>query len=202
MRMLGIIILISLCLWGIIIGLVILGIRSCRSCRKGDVQSISQYRFYEVGVPVVDERVLLLKSDGARAGVIDCGKNLSGYVADPIGFILAIACLESDFGRRVDGKNGEIGVMQIHPYWLKRYDLKRSDLEDDYVNVCFAVDLMKEYFEKYNDVFLVMKVYNRGERALWKNHNEVYLRRFFKCAEKVSWQNVDKRFNFEYFLKK
>jgi hypothetical protein len=136
----------------------------------------------------LDERLVLLRSERAREGVVVCGKWLAGYVEDPIGFVLSIACVESDLGRLRDGRDGEIGLMQLSPYWLDRYGFLREELADDMVNVCFAVDLLREYFERYGDVFMVLRAYNRGEVRMWSGQNELYLRRFFECAERVGWQ--------------
>jgi soluble lytic murein transglycosylase-like protein len=137
---------------------------------------------------LLDERLVLLRSERAREGVVVCGKRLAGYVEDPVGFVLALACVESDLGRVRNGRDGEIGLMQLSPYWLNRFGLSREELADDLVNVCFAVDLLREYFERYGDVFLVLKAYNMGEVRMWGNHNGLYVRRFFDCAERVGWQ--------------
>jgi hypothetical protein len=190
LRNLGFTILISLCLWGIIIGLILLAVKSCDKRVKKKVM-VSPPIELKVDISLFDDRILLLKSDRAREGVMECGKKLAGHVPDPIGFVLIMTCIESDFGEQVNGKSGEIGIMQIHPYWLKRTGLSHTNLKDDYTNICFAVDLLKDYFQKYNDVFLVIKAYNRGEKNLInKNHNAFYLKRFFECADRVNWQKI------------
>ena len=185
-------ILICLCLWVLIMGLTLLGIKSCKSCsRKKQTQSILQVENVELNdFLIIDERLLLLESEKAQRGILECGKKLTGYVIDPVGFILTLVCVESDFGKNTDGGKGEIGIMQIHPFWVRHSGLSYEDLMDDYNNVCFAIRLLEEYFAKYSDIFMVLKAYNMGEKNIEKNLKKSYLNRFFECAKKVKWQNV------------
>jgi len=176
-------------LWvGIVVGITLL----VRSCSKPKPERQVRVEKTEIDLIdpslLIDPRLNLLPSDESRLAVVECGKSLSQYIPDPIGFVLTIACVESDFGRNVEGSpDGEIGIMQIHPVWLKESRLTYWELRHDYVNVCFAVVLLDYYFRKYGDLFKVLTAYNMGEGEV--NHkNTKYLNRFFDCVERVGWQ--------------
>jgi hypothetical protein len=175
-------------LWvGIAVGITLL-VRSCSEPAKP--MKVENAEVEANPLPLIDSRLDLLPSDESRLAVVECGKTLSQYTPDPIGFVLTIACVESDFGRNVEGSpDGEIGIMQIHPVWLRESRLTHWELKHDYMNVCFAVALLDYYFKKYGDLFKVLTAYNMGEGRV--NHkNTKYLNRFFDCAERVGWQSI------------
>lgn len=89
-----------------------------------------------------DPRLQYLTSISAQYGTLYCGERLQPYLKDPIGFIIALACVESSCGKYKQGPKGEIGILQIHPQWLKKTKLKKKDLENDFINICFGVELL------------------------------------------------------------
>ncbi len=138
--------------------------------------------FYQSAIEL-DSRFNFLNDELEKRAVFHCGKRLGRYVNDPIGFLLALICVESDFRHEVIGKKGEIGILQIHPLWTK--EIKREILEHKFENICFGVKILEELFKRYNDVFLVLRAWNTGSIS---KSNQKFIDRFFTCADKVGWQ--------------
>jgi hypothetical protein len=111
-----------------------------------------------------------------------CGEMLKEYVKNSDAFLLIISCVESDFGQNTDGKDGEIGIMQIHPYWFKKYNWHKEWLAADFENICFSAWLFKQLFSKYKNLNTVLQVYNTGSI---KKKNKKYLERYKQCEKRV-----------------
>jgi membrane-bound lytic murein transglycosylase MltF len=130
-----------------------------------------------------DVRFSFIEDMDARLAIFDCAKELSFYINDPYGFMIALACTESSFGKKVEGPGGERGIMQIHPEWALRKNVDPQYFDDHYNNVCFATQLLKDLFLKYSDPFLVLQVYNTGN---FKKKNKKYIEKFIDCYLKIN----------------
>lgn len=132
-----------------------------------------------------DKRFDLLKSEGAKYGIWFCGKRLSAYIDDPFSFLIALICVESNFGRFKKGKHGEIGIMQIHPYWVNEKKLVKKFFEDDFLNVCVGTEILEDLFKQFKDPFLVLRVWNTGK--LYRGDR--FIDRFLECKGIVDGRN-------------
>jgi hypothetical protein len=121
-------------------------------------------------------------SSSALLGMHICGAMLEKDIKNPQEFLLIISCVESDFGQNTDGKDGEIGIMQIHPYWFKKYNWHKELLAEDFENICFSAWLFKQLFSKYKNLDTVLQVYNTGSI---KKRNKKYLERYEQCEKRV-----------------
>lgn len=95
-------------------------------------------------------------------------------IADKIGeeyhicpeFLVSIDFKESSYNPYTEYE-GCVGLMQICPSWhkerMKRLGVK--DLMDPYDNMLVAADYLMELFKEYEDVCMVLEVYNGDSRA-------------------------------------
>lgn len=94
--------------------------------------------------------------------------------------IIAMIEAESSGDRYCTSPSGAQGLMQIIPKWhMERvYSLGVTDLYDPYSNILVGVSLIADYAEKYQDLPLVLMVYNEGayhgavERAESEQYSE------------------------------
>jgi len=121
-------------------------------------------------------------SSSAQIGFQICGEMLRPYINDPAEFLLIISCVESDFGYNTDGTHGEIGIMQIHHFWFKKYNWRKELLAEDFENICFSAWIFKQLFSKYKDLNTVLQIYNTGSI---KKQNNKYLKRYKQCEKRV-----------------
>lgn len=81
---------------------------------------------------------------------------------------LLMAIIEAESSGQADAKNGNCkGLMQVSEKWHKdRMErLGVSDLYDPYGNILVGTDYLLELFKKYQDVGVVLMVYNGDSRA-------------------------------------
>ena len=81
---------------------------------------------------------------------------------------LLMAMIESESSGIPDAANGSCkGLMQVSERWHKdRMErLGVTDIYDPYGNILAATDYLRELFEKYEDVGMVLMVYNGDSRA-------------------------------------
>ena len=81
---------------------------------------------------------------------------------------LLMAMIESESSGNPDATNGTCkGLMQVSEKWhrdrMKRLGVK--DIYDPYGNILVATDYLMELAEKYEDVGMVLMVYNGDSRA-------------------------------------
>jgi len=125
-----------------------------------------------------DQRFRFIDDTDIRKAIFIYGKELALYINDPYGFLIALICVESNFGKKLYGLHGERGVMQIHPYWFDVYKVEPEFFDNHFNNVKFAVDLLKGYFRKYGDPFVVLQLWNTGSL---KKKNKKFINRFIDC---------------------
>ena len=79
--------------------------------------------------------------------------------------IQAIVEKESNYNENAVSGHGAIGLMQVIPRWNQdRMDrLGVTDLTDPYQNILCGTDLISEFADKYEDLYLVLMCYNQGE---------------------------------------
>lgn len=82
--------------------------------------------------------------------------------------IFAIAERESNYKSDLIGDNGRaVGMMQIHIRYcesiMKELGIPDYGASEPYNNACIAVKILKNYFEKNDDVYWVLMAYNGGE---------------------------------------
>jgi len=142
--------------------------------------SIEEERFDPIQY---DSRFNFIDDINYRNAIFHYGKNLSYYINDPYGFLIALSCVESSFGKNQYGKDGEKGLFQIHPYWKRVYNLEEMYLENPEINVYIAVDILTKLFKTYGDPFIVLNVYNTGNN---KKKNKKYINRFLECYTKIN----------------
>lgn len=104
-----------------------------------------------------------------------CIKNGEEYNICPE---LLMAIIEKESRGNPDVENGSCkGLMQINIIFQKDR-MKRlgvSDLYDQYSNILVGADYLAELFDKYEDPYLVLMVYNMGYRkAISLYNNEQY----------------------------
>lgn len=85
------------------------------------------------------------------------------------------AVIERESSGDTEAQNGTcIGLMQINKkYHVDRMDrLGVTDLYDEYSNILVGTDYLAELFEKYEDPYLVLMVYNMGARKAISRYEE------------------------------
>lgn len=101
-------------------------------------------------------------SETAQETCIECGEK---YGISPE-LLMAIAEKESSGNRYV--VNGSCkGIMQISERWHEKRmaELGVKDIYDERGNILVATDYLAELFEEYEDVSLVLDVYNGNSKA-------------------------------------
>lgn len=81
---------------------------------------------------------------------------------------LLIAMIETESSGNTDAENGDCkGLMQISDRWHKERmnKLGVADIYDSYGNILVGADYLHELFEKYEDVGMVLMVYNGDSKA-------------------------------------
>lgn len=72
---------------------------------------------------------------------------------------------ESNYDPRAKSSCGAVGLCQIIPKYQKER-MKRlgvTDLYDPYGNILVCADILYEFAQKYDDLYLVLMCYNEGE---------------------------------------
>lgn len=98
---------------------------------------------------------------------------------------LIMAMVEVESSYNPDAENGScIGLMQVSKKWHQdRMDkLGVEDLRDPYGNILVGVDYLAELADKYEDVGLVLMVYNMGSKKALELYNNGRLSGY---AEKI-----------------
>lgn len=80
--------------------------------------------------------------------------------------LASIAFKESTYNPSAE-YDGCVGLMQVSPKWHKERmkSIGVSDLMDPYENMLVAADYLLELFEKYEDLGMVLMVYNGDSEA-------------------------------------
>ena len=89
---------------------------------------------------------------------------------------LLMAMIEAESSGNPDATNGTCkGLMQVSEKWnkdrIKRLGVK--DIYDPYGNILVATDYLMELAEKYEDIGLVLDVYNGNSKAMQNAENGV-----------------------------
>lgn len=167
--------------------LILTAVLSCSSC--GEREDLRLRPYSENSETFIDHRLTVFFSSAdamlVERAILDCWDG--GKVDDLVGFVLSVICLESGFRRNAVGSSGEVGYMQVSKWWAKEFGLSEDDLFFPYTNVCAGLRILSKYYEATGDIFLTLAKYNGGAKA--KRLSPSYASRFFKCAERVQWQN-------------
>lgn len=101
--------------------------------------------------------------------------------------ITAIAFKESRYNSNVEYE-GCIGIMQVSPKWHRDRMIRLgvSDLYNPYNNMLVATDYLLELFEKYEDLAMVLQVYNGDSNADFYWNGEIDLSEYTKDIIKMS----------------
>ena len=89
---------------------------------------------------------------------------------------LLMAMIETESSGNPDATNGTCkGLMQVSEKWhsdrMKRLGVK--DIKDPYGNILVATDYLMELTEKYEDIGIVLDVYNGNSKAMQNAENGV-----------------------------
>ena len=89
---------------------------------------------------------------------------------------LLMAMIETESSGNPDATNGTCkGLMQVSEKWhmdrMKRLGVK--DIYDPYGNILVATDYLMELAEKYEDIGLVLDVYNGNSKAMQNAENGI-----------------------------
>lgn len=123
----------------------------------------------------------LLTSANDNLGDTYLSEEIQGYceeIGDLYGVCpeLIMSIIEHESGGRPDAvsSSGAVGLMQIIPKYQqdRMNELGVKDIYDPYSNILVGTDMIMEYAGKYEDLYLVLMVYNQGEYSNAMNQYE------------------------------
>lgn len=82
---------------------------------------------------------------------------------------------------------GDVGLLQVNPRWHReRMDkLGVDDLTDPYSNILVAADYLAELFGRYEDIYIVLQVYNGTSNAVEKAESGEYTEYARRIADRA-----------------
>lgn len=108
----------------------------------------------------------------AYLGYVEAASNATGV---PRNTIMAVIYVESKANKNCVGADGEIGLMQIMPWYSSGYttlpELTEEQLKDPETNIDRGTRLLKSHIDYYGNETDALQAYNMGRNGYAKNPN-------------------------------